>query len=75
MACAVHADGVHDCTGAGQRCACGYEFRVPPIMVSIEIFDKSTELYGDHFNCENVDVAIDALERAIRRLRTRTGRV
>lgn len=57
-------DHVHDCTGPDATCPCGYVFRVPPISVSIEVFDRSTELVNEVFNCETVDAAIDALRQA-----------
>ena len=66
MSCPNREDGVHDCTGVGQRCACGYQFTVPPISVSIEIFNRSITVYDDHFNCDTLDVAISGLREALR---------
>ena len=61
-------DHVHDCTGPDARCPCGYVFRVPPICVSIEVFDRRKELVSEGFNCDTVDGAIIALRRAADRL-------
>ena len=60
---------VHVCTGPDLTCPCGFSFRVPPICVSIEVFDRQRALVDDAFNCETVDGAIVGLERALRKLR------
>lgn len=61
-------DHVHDCTGPGAKCPCGYVFRVPPIHFSLEIFDGRKQLLEDHFNCNTVSGCIAALKQAISRL-------
>jgi len=60
---------IHDCTGPGMACPCGYVFRMPPISFSIDVFNRREEIINDHFNCENFDAVIDALEVVIEKLR------
>lgn len=62
---------IHDCTGADMTCPCGFRFEVAPICVSITVTDGPTVLVDDGFNCSSVNVAIAALEKAIRTLRGR----
>lgn len=62
------APHVHDCTGPDMRCPCGYVFSVPPISVSIEVFNHRDELVNEVFNCSDIDAAIEALRRAADRL-------
>lgn len=57
---------IHDCTGPDLTCACGFVFRVAPISILIEVFDKQTEVYSDAFNCDTLDGAVAGLERAVR---------
>ncbi len=55
---------VHDCTGPDATCPCGYVFRVPPICVSIEVFDGRRSVISDHFNSDSLTAAIHALRAA-----------
>ncbi len=57
-------DHVHDCTGLGMTCHCGYVFRVPPVCVSFDVMDRGRVLVNRAFNCESVSVAIRALRDA-----------
>ena len=59
---------VHDCTGPDRRCPCGFVFRVPPISVSIDVANGSTQLVNEMFNCDDIEAAIDALRDAADRL-------
>jgi hypothetical protein len=61
-------DHVHDCTGPGMKCPCGFVLYIPPIIFSLDVYNKSDELFADAFNCESVDDVIDALRGAIRKL-------
>lgn len=70
MACPQTEDGVHH-LDAKLTCPCGYVMVIPPISIGIEVFNKSKELYSDHFNCDTIDGAIEGLEDAIRKLRAR----
>ena len=54
---------VHE-LGSGNRCACGFELVIPPVWCSIEVGVKGTIVVNMGFNCETVDGAIEALERA-----------
>lgn len=63
-----HPDHVHDCTGPDMTCPCGFRFVVAPIFVSIEIGDGPEYLISEAFNCNDIDVAIGALRRAIKTL-------
>lgn len=60
---------VHDCSGPTMTCACGYTFRVPPICVEINVFDRDRLLVNEGFNCETLAGAIRALIQAADRLR------
>jgi hypothetical protein len=62
---------IHDCTGPDATCPCGYKFTVPPISVSIEVHDGRVVLIDECFNCTSIHSAIDALERAVRKLEGR----
>ena len=62
---------VHDCTSPDMTCPCGFVFRVPPISVSIEVFNRRRELVNVSFNCESVEVAVDALRDAAAQLERR----
>lgn len=62
------SEHVHDCTGPDATCPCGYVFRVPPICVSIEVFDRSRGLVNEHFNCDTVLGAVGALREAADKL-------
>ena len=59
---------VHDCTGPGATCPCGYVFRVPRYHVSIEVFDGRHVLVNEAFNTDGLAGVIRALGRAIERL-------
>lgn len=59
---------VHDCTAPDLTCPCGYVFRVPPVSVSVEIFDGQRLVLSEGFNCETVDVVINALREYADRL-------
>jgi hypothetical protein len=62
------SEHVHDCTGPDMTCPCGYVFRIPPICVSIEIFDKDRPIIATSFNCETLSSAIYALRDAALKL-------
>lgn len=63
------SDHVHDCTGIDARCPCGYVFTVPPICVSIEVYDQGRTLVNEAFNCSSLTAVIEAFEEAIRTLK------
>lgn len=58
--CPAFTDGIH----RGLKCQCGSEMRIPPICVSIEVSNKSLLLVNEHFNCDDLWVAANALRRA-----------
>lgn len=59
---------VHDCTGPDAKCPCGYVFSVPPISLSVEVFDGRREVLNEVFYCHKKAVVIDALRRYADRL-------
>ncbi len=62
---------IHDCTGPGMTCPCGFVFRVPPVFVSFEVTDRGSVLVEDQFYCETVGGAIEALREAMQKLSER----
>jgi hypothetical protein len=64
--CPSYADGAHRIEDS--FCACGYEFRVPPICVEINVTLRSETLIDEGFNCEDISVAIAALLSAADKL-------
>lgn len=62
------ADHVHDCAGSTATCPCGYVFRVPPVSVSISVFDGNVSLVDEAFNCETTGPVVDALREAADKL-------
>lgn len=67
----TEATHVHDCTGPGMTCPCGFKFTVPRYMVTVEVYDNDTKtsLVNEAFNCDHIGVAINALEDAIEEIR------
>ena len=63
------SEHVHDCTGPDLRCSCGYVFYVPPICVGFDVTRKGELLVSGGFNCESLETAAAALERAAMTLR------
>lgn len=59
---------VHDCCNPTATCACGWVFSVPPICVSIEIFDGQRLVISEGFNCDRLAGAIQALRDAANKL-------
>ncbi len=45
------------------------KIQIPPFCVSFEVREGQTVLVGDGFNCYNLTMAANALERAARNLR------
>ena len=68
MTCPKSEDGTHH-LDAKLACQCGYVMVIPPISIGIEVFNKSKELYSDHFNCDTISGAIRGLEDAISKLK------
>jgi hypothetical protein len=66
-ACPLSTDGVHH-MGTGLVCQCGHKWSIPPICVSIDVFNKSAPLIQIGFNCDTIDIAIAALRSAADKL-------
>lgn len=69
MACRVH-----DCTGPDGRCHCGYKLTVPRFAVDVSIYDNDTKAHvvNECFMCDDIDVAIGAMEDAIAKVEGRS---
>jgi hypothetical protein len=59
---------VHDCTGLDRRCPCGFVFRVPPVCVSLHVYNGPETIVSDGFNCEDYSAVIGWLRQVIRKL-------
>lgn len=56
---------VHTCTGPDMTCSCGYQLRVPPIVVDIQVRNRSEMLVNECFHCDDLGAAIEALQQAV----------
>lgn len=61
-------DHIHDCTGPGMKCPCGFVLVIPPISFSCDVFNKREKVVSAGFNCDSLDVVADELRAIARRL-------
>lgn len=61
---------VHDCTGPGMRCPCGFTDTVPRFVVSFEVWDNQTKqaLVDDCFSTDTRALIVSALRHAADKL-------
>ncbi len=61
---------VHDCTGPGQTCPCGFKFTVPRYCVEFSVHDNETDttLVSEAFNTDSMSAVVAAIEDAVHEL-------